>query len=94
MKNKYLGVTEYISNHFSKNNVCMLIFNKKLSVSTVTTHLPIKLVSKNVNQKNIKNKIKLIEEFYKKQFNKNPRIGVLGLNPHCESILKNNEDDK
>ena len=67
LKNKYLGVTEYISNHFSKNNVCMLIFNKKLSVSTVTTHLPIKLVSKNVNQKNIKNKIKFIKKFYKKK---------------------------
>ena len=94
LEKKHLGVTEYISNHFSKNNVCMLIFNKKLSVSTVTTHLPLKLVTKNINQKNIKNKIKLIKEFYRKKFNQNPRIGVLGLNPHCESILKYNEDDK
>ncbi len=91
---KYLGITEYISNHFSIKNNCMLIFNKKLSVATVTTHLPLKLVPKNINKKIIQNKIKLIQEFYKKKLNINPRIGVLGLNPHCESILKYNEDER
>ena len=28
----------------------MLIYNKKLSVSPITTHLPIKYVSKNINK--------------------------------------------
>tara|TARA_B100001121_G_scaffold305871_1_gene324331 strand:+ start:108 stop:1073 length:966 start_codon:yes stop_codon:yes gene_type:complete len=91
---KHLGITEYISNYFSKKNNCMLIFNKKLSVATVTTHLPLKMVTKKISKKNIKIKIELIDEFYKKKLNIRPRIGVLGLNPHCESILKYNEDDK
>ena len=94
LENKFLGITEYISNHFLKKNTCMIIFNKELSVSTITTHLPLKLVSKNINKKNIKDKIKLIDNFYKKTFNIKPRIGVLGLNPHCESIHKYNEDTK
>ena len=94
LKKQHLGITEYISDQFLEDNVCMLIFNKNLSVSTITTHLPLKLVAKNINQKKIKDKIKLIRTFYIKQFNKNPKIGVLGLNPHCESILKYNEDDK
>ena len=92
--NKYLGITEYISEHFYKRKTCMLIYNKKLSVATVTTHLPLKLVSKKINKKIIREKIELINEFYKNKFNLIPRIGVLGLNPHCESIHKFNEDEK
>ena len=94
LKKKYLGITEYISNHFSTNHTCMLIFNKKLSVSPVTTHLPLKLVSKNLSEKNIKKNIILIQKFYKNILKRNPKIAILGLNPHCESILKNSEDDK
>ena len=72
----------------------MLIFNKKLSVCPVTTHLPLKLVSKKINKKNIQNKVVLIQKFYKENLKKIPRIGILGLNPHCESVLKYNEDEK
>ena len=72
----------------------MLIYNKKLSVSPVTTHLPIKLVSKKISKKLILDKIFLIHNFFKNNLKKKPRIGVAGLNPHCESISKFNEDDK
>ena len=72
----------------------MLIFNQKLSVCPVTTHLPLKLVSKQINKKTIESKIILIENFYKQMLNKKPKIGVLGVNPHCESVLKYNEDEK
>ena len=94
LNKRYLGITEYISNFFKKKNTCMLIFNKKLSVCPVTTHLPLKLVAKKINRKNIENKIILIQKFYKENLKKTPRIGVLGLNPHCESVLKYNEDEK
>jgi len=92
LNNKYLGMTEYISDYFSKKNTCMLIFNKNLSVCPLTTHLPLSLVSKKINKRKLKDKIILIQNFYKKFLNKNPRIGVLGLNPHCESVLQKNED--
>ena len=72
----------------------MLIYNKKLSVTPVTTHLPIKLVSKKINKKNISNKVFLINNFYVKKFGFKPKIAILGLNPHCESIHKYNEDDR
>ena len=91
---KYLGMTEFISESFSMKNTCMLIFNQKLSVCPVTTHLPLKLVSKQINKKTIESKIILIENFYKQMLNKKPKIGVLGVNPHCESVLKYNEDEK
>ena len=94
LSKKYLGITEYISKKFYSKQSCMLIYNKKLSVSTVTTHLPIKQVAKNINKKTISEKVFLIHNFYKKILKINPRIGVLGLNPHCESIHKFNEDEK
>ena len=92
LNKKYLGMTEYISDYFSKKNTCMLIFNKNLSVCPLTTHLPLSLVAKKINKKDLKNKIILIQNFYKRFLKIRPRIGVLGLNPHCESILQKNED--
>ena len=72
----------------------MLIYNKQLSVCPLTTHLPLKLVAKSVTKKLIKEKIILIHNFYRKNFNLNPKIGVTGLNPHCETIHKFDEDKK
>ena len=44
------------------------------------------------NKLEIINKVKIIDKFWKDKFNKNVKIGVTGLNPHCESINKVNED--
>ena len=52
----------------------MLIFNKELSVCPVTTHVPLKLVTKKIDKKNIQNKIILIQKFYKEFLNKIPRM--------------------
>ena len=94
LKKKYLGVTEYVSKKFNIEDSAMLIYNKNLSVCPLTTHMPLKYVAKNINKKNIFKKIKLIDNFYKTMFHKKPRIAILGLNPHCESIDKFNEDEK
>jgi len=92
LNKRFPGLTEYIAHSFKVKKIGMLIFNKKLAVSPVTTHLPIKLVSKKITKSLIIEKIFLINEFYKKNFNFIPKIAVTGLNPHCESILKFNED--
>ena len=72
----------------------MLIYNPKLSVCPVTTHLPLKLVSKKITKSLIREKVILINDFYKKFFGFKPKIAVTGLNPHCESIKSFNEDQK
>ena len=94
LKNKYIGITEYISKKFNKKNNAMLIFNKELSVCPLTTHLPLKYVAKSIDKKIIKKKLILINDFYKKIIGFKPRIAITGLNPHCESIDKFNEDEK
>ena len=94
LKNKFLGITEYISEKFQTKKTCMLIYNETLSVCPITTHLPLKLVSKRINKKIILKNVSLVNNFYEKKFNIKPRIAILGLNPHCESVHKYNEDEK
>ena len=94
LENKYLGITEYLADKTDTKKFAMLIYNKKLSVSPLTTHLPLKLVSRKINKKLIIEKISLIYDFYKNKIGLIPNVAVLGLNPHCESIDKYNEDEK
>ena len=95
LKGNFLGMTEYFAEKTKKNNnVAMLIYNKKLSVCPLTTHLPLKFVHKNINKKKIINQVILINQFYKKHFRKKPNIAITGLNPHCESNYKSSEEKK
>ena len=86
-------MTEFVAKNFNVDKFAMLIYNKKLSVCPVTTHLPIKLVAKKITKKKIKEKIIVVNNFYKKYLGFKPKIAVIGLNPHCESILKFNLKD-
>ena len=47
LKGEYNGITEYLAHKTNTKNFGMLIYNKNLSVCALTTHLPIKNVSKN-----------------------------------------------
>ena len=88
-KNKHKGVTEFLSKKVDKkNNEVMFIYNKNLSVSPITTHIPLSQVNKKISQYNIIKKVKIINEFYKKIFNKKPNFAILGLNPHNFSSSK------
>ena len=94
LNKKYPGITEYFSSKFKIKNNAMLIFNKNLSVCPITTHLPLKHVSRDISKWSIIEKTKLINKFYEKYLKKKPRIAILGLNPHCETIDKYDEDEK
>ena len=94
LKKKFLGITEYLSQKTNSNNEVMLIYNSKLSVSPITTHMPIKNVYKNISKQKIIKNVQNINNFYKKVLKINPKIAILGLNPHCESIEKYSEEEK
>ncbi len=94
LKYKFNGITEYLAKKTQTKKFAMLIYNKKLAVSPITTHVPLKNVSKLITKKKIIEQVKLIKKFYWKVFKKNPKIAITGLNPHCESNLKDNEEDK
>jgi len=94
LKKKYLGVTEYIAKKTKSKSQVMLIYNDNLSVSPITTHLPLKYVAKNITKKKIVNNVKKIKNFYESLLNKKPKIAILGLNPHCETIDRYSEENK
>ena len=87
LREKFPGITEYLGNK-EKSKVAMLIYNKKLSVSPLTTHLPLKEVNKKISKKKIIDHVNLIRHFYKNVLKKVPKIAITGLNPHCESNYK------
>ncbi len=94
LKEKFLGITEYLAHKTNqKNKVAMLIYNKKLSVSPLTTHLPLKDVCKNLSKKKIVTHVRLIKDFYNSKLKKNPKIAITGLNPHCESNYRSSEEN-
>ena len=92
LNKKYLGITEYIAKKTKSKNQVMLIYNEKLSVSPITTHLPLKYVTKNINKEKIVKNVKQIRKFYENFLNRKPKIAILGLNPHCETIDKVSEE--
>ena len=94
-RNNY-GVTEFLASkcNIKNNSEAMLIWNKKLSVSPVTTHIDVRDISKNLTSQIIMNKIITIDKFFKRYFRKKPKIGILGLNPHNAEMKKNSEEKK
>ncbi len=90
-----MGITEFLA---KKEKVlgkeAMLIYNKSLSVSPITTHIKIKNVSNKITKKIIIDKSLTINNFYMKRFNIKPKIGLLGLNPHNFEFRKGSEELK
>ena len=93
---KKIGVTEYLASKckIKNNKEAMLIYNQKFSVCPLTTHLDIKEISKKITAALIINKIKTLNQWYKKKLKKKPKIAVLGLNPHNAELRKNSEEKR
>ena len=53
LKKKFPGITEYVASKTNSTEPVMLIYNKELSVSPLTTHIPIKSVFKNLKKKKL-----------------------------------------
>ena len=94
LKKKYLGITEYLSKKTNSKNEVMLIYNDKISVTPITTHVPLKKVVKKVTKDKICKKIIEINNFYKNRLKRKVKIAILGLNPHCETTDKFSEEKK
>jgi 4-hydroxythreonine-4-phosphate dehydrogenase len=94
-KKKHQGITEFLSKKSGRSgNEVMLIYNNKLSVAPITTHIPLNQVSSKIEKLKIIKKVKIINAFYNKIFNKKPNFAILGLNPHNFSPSKKSEEKK
>ena len=95
-KNKYKGITEYIADKTNnRNKENMLLFNENFSVCPGTTHIRINNVSNLLNSKTIYKNINNIYNFYRNIIGiKNPKIAILGLNPHSGVDFKGNTEER
>ena len=91
----YPGFTEYIADAFNKKGKeTMLLYNQSFSVCPNTTHIRIKDISKNLNQKKIITNVNNINDFYKNILGvKRPIIGIMGLNPHSGIDFRKNTEE-
>lgn len=91
------GHTEYLQDRFGKDDhALMILASETLRVALVTTHIPISEVPKNISKERIVEKLKTLNHSLLRDFNiENPRIAVLGLNPHAgENGLLGNEENE
>lgn len=80
------GHTEYLEEKFAAENEhsLMILADDTLRVALVTGHIPIAKVSENITKEKITETVEIFYESLKRDFDvENPRIAVLGLNPHA-----------
>lgn len=80
------GHTEYLEEKFAQEDQhsLMILADDILRVALVTGHIPIAKVSENITKEKIKETIHIFHESLMRDFDvENPRIAVLGLNPHA-----------
>lgn len=92
---RFQGHTELLAARTKAKNYAMMFVSDTLWIMLVTTHLPLKEVSKHLDKMKVLRTIKLAHETLFKLREKKPRIGVAGLNPHAgESGIFGDEEIK
>jgi len=92
----FVGHTEYLAEAFGVKEFDMMFVAPQVRLTIVTRHVPLKDVPRLITQKAVFNSIALMARTLKDKFKiKNPKIAVLGLNPHAgENGLLGSEDIK
>lgn len=91
----FAGHTELLAHLVQASSVAMMFLGSRWKVVLVTTHLPLKEVSKWITSDRILSTIRMTDEGLKKYFGiVHPKIAVLGLNPHSgeEGLLGEEEE--
>lgn len=83
-KINFPGHTELFAKFTRTKNFMMTFLSDKMICGLVTIHHPIKKVSKLITQKKLRQSIEILYNTLKNDLGKeNPKIAVLGLNPHA-----------
>lgn len=91
----YTGTTELLAEH-AHCDVVMMLANPQMRVALATTHLALRNVANAITMQSLNKTLTILHLGLQKQFAiANPRIAVLGLNPHAgeNGILGREEID-
>ncbi|RKD31271.1 4-hydroxythreonine-4-phosphate dehydrogenase PdxA [Thermohalobacter berrensis] len=92
---KYPGHTEILATLTNTKDYAMLLYDKKLKVIHVSTHISLREAIYTLNKDRIVKVIKVAHNTMERLGYKNPRIGVAGINPHAgENGLFGNEEKR
>jgi len=95
-KFNFPGHTEYLQNIFDAKDAIMIMHSKEMTIGLISGHIPLRKVVSSINSSHIQSKILTFINSLETDFNiNNPKIAILGLNPHCgESGLLGSEEIK
>ncbi len=92
----FTGHTPYLKNLFGVKDVVMMMVAENMRIGLVTEHVPLSDVAPLITKEAILNKLRIMHQSLKRDFGiTNPRIAVLGLNPHAgdEGLLGKEEEE-
>ncbi|WP_092484457.1 4-hydroxythreonine-4-phosphate dehydrogenase PdxA [Candidatus Ichthyocystis hellenicum] len=80
----FVDHTSYLRKKCKAQQVVMVLFgNRKWCVALMTTHIPIKDVSRSLSIEHVSRTLSVIDHDFSLYLGKKPKIGVCGLNPHA-----------
>ncbi len=80
----YTGHTDYLKNKFGAEDIAMIMVSDNLKLGIVTGHIPVRDVPAAITKERILGKLRMMRQSLRRDFGmEDPKIGVLGLNPHC-----------
>ena len=80
----HTGHTEYLQEAFGAPEIAMIMVSPQLKVAVATGHIPLADVSGTLTKEGILKKLRLMNASLERDFGiRQPKIAVLGLNPHC-----------
>lgn len=80
----FSGHTEILAKWCGVKNFMMMFLSEEIICALMTIHIPIRKISNQLTEKKIISKLRLMNYELKNHFGNNePRIAVLGLNPHA-----------
>jgi len=80
----FIGHTEYLAELTGTARVVMLLTAPGMRVALATTHLPLREVADSINHDHLTTTLTILDQDLRQRFGlAQPRISVLGLNPHA-----------
>jgi 4-hydroxythreonine-4-phosphate dehydrogenase len=92
---KFPGHTEIFTALTGAKRSCMMLHSDKLTVSMATTHIGYHEVPKKLSVERVLNVIELTAQAMRQILQREPRLGVCGLNPHAgeHGLFGNHEEE-
>jgi 4-hydroxythreonine-4-phosphate dehydrogenase len=80
----YTGHTPFFKEKFEAKDVVMLLYNENFRVGLITEHVPVSEIAGHITKELIIQKTTILKDALVKDFGiQQPRIAILGLNPHA-----------